>query len=233
LLQVRDLRVKYNKNDERSVLQDINFSVFQGERLAVIGSNGAGKSTLLLTLIGVIQAQGGEMIVGGIPVKPEHLRELRQHTGMVFQNPDDQLFMPTIQEDIAFGLRNYGVEERIIAERIEAILGQLGISHLKNRLSHKLSGGEKRLAALAGVLVMNPSMLLMDEPSSFLDPRARRTLITILNTLPQTMVIATHDFDLALNLCQRTIVLKEGVIAAEGLTQDLLHDAALLEQCGL
>jgi cobalt/nickel transport system ATP-binding protein len=177
--------------------------------------------------------KAGEIIAGDIPVTQERLRDLRQLVGMVFQNPDDQLFMPTVLEDIAFGLRNYGFDEKTIETRIDAILGRLGIVHLKNRMSHRLSGGEKRLVALAGVLVMEPSLLLMDEPSSFLDPRARRTLITILDDLPQTMVIATHDLDLALTLCRRTILLKQGHIFADASTTELLHDPVLLEQCGL
>jgi cobalt/nickel transport system ATP-binding protein len=227
------LTVQYNKTDGKTVLQDLSFSVAPGERLALIGSNGAGKSTLLLTLIGVIKPLAGEMLISGIPVKQERLRELRQQAGMVFQNPDDQLFMPTVQDDIAFGLDNYGFDEKTIEARTDAILEQLGIRHLKNRMSHKLSGGEKRLAALAGVLVMEPSLLLLDEPSSFLDPRSRRTLITVLDSLPQTMIIATHDLDLALLLCSRTIFLKEGRVFADGPTQELLADQALQERCGL
>jgi cobalt/nickel transport system ATP-binding protein len=233
LVQVTNLRVQYAKTDETPVLQDISFSVSPGERVALIGSNGAGKSTLLLTLIGVIKPWGGTMVIGDIPVKQEGLRELRRKTGMVFQNPEDQLFMPTVAEDIGFGLRNYGFDEKTIESRTRAILERLGISHLENRMSHKLSGGEKRLAALAGVLVMEPSLLLMDEPSSFLDPRSRRVLITVLDSLSQTMIIATHDVDLALALCSRTLFLKAGRVCAEGPTEELVQDQALLERWGL
>jgi cobalt/nickel transport system ATP-binding protein len=233
MLQVTNLTVKYHKADETTALQNLSFSVQPGERLALMGANGAGKSTLLLTLIGVIPPLGGEILIDAIPVKPERLPELRQKAGMVFQNPDDQLFMPTVEDDIAFGLRNYGFDEQIIEARTDAILGQLGISHLKHRMSHKLSGGEKRRVALAGVLVMEPSLLLLDEPASFLDSQSRRTLIKVLDTLPQTMLIATHDLDLALRLCSRTIFLKEGCICADGPTHELLADQALQERCGL
>jgi cobalt/nickel transport system ATP-binding protein len=233
LLHITDLTVTYSGASERTALQEIAFSLQAGERLALIGANGAGKSTLLLTLIGIMTPLKGEIFVGDIPVTRERLKDLRQMAGMVFQNPDDQLFMPMVFEDIAFGLRNYGFDEKTIEARITAILGQLGISHLKNRMSHRLSGGEKRLAALAGVLVMEPSLILMDEPSSFLDPRARRTLITILDALRQTMVIATHDLDLALRLCRRAILLKQGRIFADGPVGELLDDPVLLENCGL
>ncbi|MDR3335075.1 MAG: energy-coupling factor ABC transporter ATP-binding protein [Treponema sp.] len=233
MLHVTNLTVTYKGAGDAVVLGDITFSLRLGERLALIGANGAGKSTLLLSLIGIMTPKAGEIIAGDIPVTQERLRDLRQLVGMVFQNPDDQLFMPTVLEDIAFGLRNYGFDEKTIEARIDAMLGRLGIAHLKNRMSHRLSGGEKRLVALAGVLVMEPSLLLMDEPSSFLDPRARRTLITILDDLPQTMVIATHDLDLALTLCRRTILLKQGRIFADGPVGELLDDPVLLEQCGL
>jgi cobalt/nickel transport system ATP-binding protein len=232
MLCVKNLTVQYSSAGP-AVLQDISFSLAPGERVALIGANGAGKSTLLLSIIGVIRAQGGEIILGGVPMNQEKIRALRQLAGMVFQHPDDQLFMPTVVDDVSFGLRNYGFDETIIETRITAILDQLGISHLKNRLSHHLSGGEKRLAALAGVLVMEPSLLLLDEPSSFLDPRSRRILISILAKLPQTMLVATHDLDLAQDLCPRLILLKGGRVLAEGQTQELLQDHALLYRAGL
>ncbi|MHB9293638.1 cobalt/nickel transport system ATP-binding protein [Hollandina sp. SP2] len=232
MLHVKHLTVQYSPADPL-VLEDISFSLEPAERVALIGANGAGKSTLLLTLIGVIKPREGGITLGGIPMNQERLRELRQMAGMVFQDPDNQLFMPTLIDDIGFGLRNYGFDEKTIEARITAILAQLGISHLKNRLSHKLSGGEKRLAALAGVLVMEPSLLLLDEPSAFLDPRSRRTLISILAGLPQTMLVATHDLDLAQDLCPRAMLLKEGRVFVEGPTQELLQNHTLLEQAGL
>jgi cobalt/nickel transport system ATP-binding protein len=141
--------------------------------------------------------------------------------------------MPTVYEDAAFGPRNYGLPEEKIEARMDQILAQLGITHLKNRMTHKLSVGEKRPAALAGILTMEPHLLLMDEPSSFLDPSSRRRLIEILDTLPQAMLVATHDLDLALDLCPRALLLKEGCVHADGSTEEILSDAALLETCEL
>ncbi|MDR3131209.1 MAG: energy-coupling factor ABC transporter ATP-binding protein [Treponema sp.] len=232
MVQVQNLTVQYGSEDPL-VLQDLGFSLEPGARVALIGANGAGKSTLLLSLLGLIKPRTGEITLGGIPMSRERLGELRKLAGMVFQDPDTQLFMPTLADDIGFGLRNYGFDEKTIEARIAAILAQLGIGHLKNRLSHKLSGGEKRLAALAGVLVMEPALLLLDEPSAFLDPRSRRTLISILAGLPQTMLVATHDLALALELCPKAILLKEGRVFAEGLTRELLQDHTLLDQAGL
>jgi len=233
MLSVTDLSVKYNASDEVYALREVGFSIQAGEHVALIGANGAGKSTLLLALCGILAAVSGRVTVEDTVLEKKTLRELRQKAGMVFQNPDDQLFMPTLYEDVAFGLRNYGFAEDKIESKMDNVLEWLGISHLKNRMSHKLSGGEKRLAALAGVLVMEPSVLLMDEPSSFLDPRARRRLIEVLNRLPQTMLIATHDLDMALDLCHRVIVLKEGHVWADAPAKSALRDASLLEECGL
>ncbi|GHV91337.1 cobalt ABC transporter ATP-binding protein [Spirochaetia bacterium] len=233
MIEVKHLTVKYNVKEAQAALDDINFTVESGERIALIGANGAGKSTLLLTLIGVLPPSSGDLCVDGIPVKKDTLREIRRRMGLVFQNPDDQLFMPTVEEDIAFGQRNYGLDEETIQKRTAAVLESLDISRLEHRLAHHLSGGEKRLAALAGVLVMEPAILLLDEPGSFLDPRSRRNLISILSGLSQTMVIATHDFYLAQKLCSRVILLAEGRICADGPAEEVLGDAALLEENGL
>jgi cobalt/nickel transport system ATP-binding protein len=232
IIQAARLSVKYQGRDGAAALGGISFSVAAGERIALIGANGAGKSTLLLTLAGVIPPAEGELSVCGLPVVKENLRELRRRMGLVFQNPDDQLFMPAVEEDIAFGPRNYGLDEEDIARRISGVLGELRISPLRRRLSHNLSGGEKRLAALAGVLVMEPELLLLDEPSSFLDPRSRRNLIRILGGLTQTLLIATHDLELARALCSGVILLKEGRIAAAGGPAEILDHPALLEEGG-
>jgi cobalt/nickel transport system ATP-binding protein len=233
MIRAENLTVTYNVRDEAAALRGVSFSAEGGERLALIGANGAGKSTLLLTLVGVIPAAAGGLSVCGIPVERKNFHELRRRANLLFQNPDDQLFMPTVEEDAAFGPRNYGIDEKTIAARMEAIFAELGISHLRQRLSHKLSGGEKRLAALAGILIMEPSLLLLDEPTSFLDPRSRRGLIRILAGLRQTMVIATHDLDFARSLCNRVVLLKEGRIAADGPAAEILDNAPLLEGCGL
>ncbi len=232
-LKVTNLSVKYSASDKDCALRSVEFTVQSGERIALIGANGAGKSTLLMTLVGILPASSGVIAVDNTVLEKKTLQELRQKVGMVFQNPDNQLFMPTVYEDIAFGPRNYGLDEKETERKVDAILAKLDISHLKGRLSHKLSGGEKRLAALASVLVMEPDTLLMDEPSSFLDPKARRRLMGVLDTLPQNMIIATHDMDMALELCHRVILLKEGSVHADALAKEILHDRALLEACGL
>ena len=233
MLKVSGVSVKYQVTDERCAVSDIGFSLKAGERVALIGANGAGKSTLLLALCGIIEPQSGEISICGTVMEKKTLNDLRKKTGMVFQNPDDQLFMPSVYADITFGPRNYGVPEETIKEKAHIVMRQLGISHLKERLSHKLSSGEKRLAVLAGILIMEPSILLMDEPSSFLDPKARRRLIGILDELPETMLIATHDLDFALDLCSRAVLLKEGRIYSDAPAGEILRDAALLKECGL
>jgi cobalt/nickel transport system ATP-binding protein len=233
VIQARHLTVKYVPADEPAALRDISFRVRRGERVALLGANGAGKSTLFLALVGALAPASGGLSVAGIPVEKKTLPEARRKLGMVFQNPDDQLFMPTVYEDIAFGPRNYAVAENLIKDRADRILEELGISHLASRMSAKLSGGEKRLAALAGVLVMEPEALLLDEPSSFLDPRSRRRLTGILLGLKQTLMIATHDIEFARNVCERVILLKDGRIAADGPGAEILGNARLLEEGGL
>jgi len=233
LILVENLTVKYNASEEGCALRDISFSLQNGERVALIGANGAGKSTLLLSLVGVLAASAGSIALDQIEMNKSNLAHLREKIGMVFQNPDHQLFMPTVYEDIAFGPRNFGCSEEEIAFRMDRVLESLGIQHLKDRLLPRLSGGEKRLVALAGVLVMNPQLLLLDEPSSMLDPRARRRLITILDSLPQSLLLATHDLDMALDLCDRVILLKKGMIYADGPAAQILSNAQLLDKCGL
>ncbi|GHV33455.1 putative ABC transporter ATP-binding protein [Clostridia bacterium] len=215
MVEVRALSVKYDR--DISALNGVSFTVNRGERVALIGANGAGKSTLLLSVAGVIAPSGGELTA---PASAD--------IGVLFQNPDDQLFMPTVAEDVAFGPLNRGEA----SPDVDKVLETLGIAHLKNRMTHRLSGGEKRLAALAGVLITRPSLLLLDEPSSFLDPRARRKLIEILRTLSQSMLVATHDLDLALDLCGRVIILENGEIRADA-GAEILHDIPLLKDCGL
>ncbi|MDR1898395.1 MAG: energy-coupling factor ABC transporter ATP-binding protein [Treponema sp.] len=233
MIRAANLRVGYRLKGEAPALRDVSFTVEAGKRIALIGANGAGKSTLLLALTGILLPEGGELEAAGIPVKKERLRELRQRVGLVFQNPDDQLFMPTVEEDIAFGPRNSGLGEADIAARTEALTERLGIGRVRNRVSHHLSGGEKRLAALAGVLIMEPALLLLDEPSSFLDPRSRRRLMDVLAGLDETMLIATHDLDLALDLCHEVIFLNEGAVAARSPVPGLLADGPFLRGIGL
>jgi cobalt/nickel transport system ATP-binding protein len=230
-LRASHLTVKYDATVNIPALCDVSFAIAEGERVAILGANGAGKTTLLLASVGVLPVAGGELELCGLPVTKATLPEVRRKAGMVFQNPDDQLFMPTVGEDITFGPRNYRVAEADIKARTGRVLAGLNIAHLAQRMTGTLSGGEKRLAALAGVLVMEPSVLLLDEPTSFLDPRARRNLTAILSELPQTLVIATHDLHLAEDLCDRVIVFKNGEMVADVPVGDI--DADLLEKAGL
>jgi cobalt/nickel transport system ATP-binding protein len=234
LVEAVHLQVRYAETDleERPVLEDLNFSLGEREKLALIGANGAGKSTLLLCLAGALLPSGGSLQVAGIPIRRGTLGELRRRVGLVFQNPEDQFFMPTVEEDIAFGPRNFGMDEGVLEEKMDALLESLGIRDLRKRSAQRLSGGEKRLVGLAGILILEPSLLLLDEPSSFLDPRSRRRLLGILRTLPQAMILATHDISLARDLCSRVILLRGGRIFWDG-PPACLENAALLEEAGL
>jgi cobalt/nickel transport system ATP-binding protein len=233
MVRAEGLGVVYNEKDEKPVLDGLDFSVREVERIALMGAFGAGKSTLLLTLTGVLLPHKGALVVNGIQVKKENLRELRRGCGLVFQNPDDQIFMPTVEDDVSFGPGNYGMDEAEIKERVEKILASLGIGELRGRLAHHLSGGEKRLAALAGILVMEPALLLLDEPLAFLDPAARRRLIAVLQGLPQTMILSTHDGDMARGFCSRCMVLRKGRICADGPPGEILACPDRLLQWGL
>lgn len=231
MLLVEHLTVAYPGRPP--ALEDVSFSVQAGERVALLGANGAGKSTLLLTLAGAILPGSGSVTLDGTKLDKESRTSFHQKAGMVFQNPEDQLFLPTVEEDVSFGLRNLGLSEQMVQQRREQVLAQLGIAALSERLTHRLSGGEKRMAALAGVLAMQPSLLLLDEPFTFLDPRGRGRLLQCLEGLSQGMLLATHDLQLALSLCSRAIVLDGGRVAADGPTQELLRDEARLERWGL
>ena len=230
LLKVNDLSIEYA--DGTPAVESVSFSMEAGENIALIGANGAGKTSLLLALVGVLQAKRGEISVGDITVSKNNLRKARSLIGMVFQNPDDQLFMPSIYEDVAFGPRSYGCDETETAGRANAALARLGIEHLAKRSPLKLSGGEKRVAAIATVLAMNPEILLFDEPTAFLDPRARRNLTSILLDLPQGKLIATHDLSFVEEICSRVLLLQNGKLVEDG-AKTLLHDNVKLEAAGL
>lgn len=203
----------------------------------MIGANGAGKTSLLLALVGILPLSAGSIHIDGLVLQAgvqdkDVLKKLRVKTGLVFQNPEDQLFMPGIYEDLAFGPRNMGLGEDEVRRRVEAALTLLGIAQLRDRSSLKLSGGEQRLAALATVLTMEPDLMLFDEPTAFLDPRARRCLIRTLISLPHTKLIATHDIGFALEVCDRAVLLREGSVFAAG-PITLLTDPDLMDRCGL
>ncbi|GMO39752.1 MAG: ABC transporter ATP-binding protein [Treponemataceae bacterium] len=217
MLEVNNLTVRYNPDDSVPALNEISFSLRDGEKIALIGNNGAGKSTLLLTLVGILLPESGSVVVDGIALNKNTVNEIRGKIGLVMQNPDDQLFMPTVFDDIAFGPRAKGIAEPLVEQKVDGVMSRLGIAPLKTRLTHRLSGGEKRLAALAGILVTEPSIMLFDEPATFLDPPARARLIDILCGLSQSMIIATHDLDLAAKLCSRELLLERGRL---GRTED-------------
>lgn len=225
--------VHFRYPDGTPALHDVTFSVSHGESVALVGANGAGKSTLLMHLMGFLTPAEGEVRIGEVPVTRGTLHDIRRSIGMVFQDPDDQLFMPSVAEDVAFGPLNLGLPDVEVHARVDDALARVGASHLKDRPPHRLSGGEKRAVSIATVLAMCPNALVMDEPSSNLDPRARRNLIGLLATFEHTKIIATHDLDLALELCERTIVMSGGAITADGPTREVFGDDELLQSSGL
>lgn len=231
LVEARDLAYAYP--DGHPALDGVNFTIHHGESVAIIGGNGAGKSTLLLHLNGVLTPSRGEVRIGDFPITRENLAEVRRTVGMIFQDADDQLFMPTVFDDVAFGLAHQGLAPADIEARVMQALETVGAAHLRSRPPYRLSGGEKRAVAIAGVLVMQPSILVMDEPSSGLDPAARRRLINLLAGFAHTRIIATHDLDMVLDLCSRVLVMHQGRIAADGPPADLFADAELLRRCNL
>jgi cobalt/nickel transport system ATP-binding protein len=218
--------------DGTRAVDSLTFSVERGENVALIGANGAGKTSLLLALAGVLPMCGGTVEADGVVMGKKTLQIIRQRVGLVFQNPDDQLFMPNIYEDIAFGPRNFGCTEEETRERTEEALTWLGILPLAQRSPLKMSGGERRLAALATVLAMRPDYMLFDEPTAFLDPRARRALTELLLRLPQGKIVATHDLALAADTCPRVLLLQAGRLIADG-GADILRDDGALRAAGL
>jgi len=211
---IDNITVRYA--DGTMALNDVSIDIKAGERVALTGSNGAGKTSLLLSLVGVLRPDTGSIMIGDVPVDKEHLLTVRRKVGLVFQNPDDQLFMPRIYDDVAFGPRNFGHTEEEVREKVDAVLERLGIPHLADRSSLKLSGGEKRVCAIATVLVMQPRVMLFDEPTAFLDMKAKARFLEILSELDQTRIIATHDPALAADVSDRVIVLESGRIIDEG-----------------
>lgn len=210
------------------VVENLSFSIEKGETVGLIGANGAGKSTIMKLMLGLLSGSGS-IRVDGLTVSKENLSEIRRKIGFVLQDSDNQMFMPTVYEDMIFGPRNYGLSKEAADRKVDAILEQLGLQELKHRHNHKISGGEKRMAAIATILAMEPEMILMDEPSTALDPVNRRTVINTINRLPQTKLIASHDLDMILDTCQRVILLSHGAIVADGDAETILRDKALLE----
>lgn len=229
MIDVENLNVTYS--DGTNAVKDLNIKIQNGENIALIGSNGAGKTSLIMALVGVVDFDG-KIIIDGIRSKKETISKIRQRVGVILQNPDDQLFMPTVYDDIAFGLRNQGFSENDIEAHVFECMEMLGITSLKDKMANHLSGGQKRTVALATVLVMEPDIILMDEPTAFLDHRSRRILIQHLKKIKQTKIIATHDLAFAAEICERTILLKEGIIAADGKSKEILYNDSLMEYCG-
>jgi cobalt/nickel transport system ATP-binding protein len=230
-LQVTGLHFAYP--DGHVALRGVDLTVPQGERVALLGPNGAGKTTFVLHLNGINTAGAGRVEVGGLTVDPRDragLKEVRRRVGIVFQDPDDQLFMPTVAEDVAFGPANLGLRGAELAERVDEALDAVGMSFARDRAPHHLSFGQRRRVAVATVLAMRPEILVLDEPSSNLDPASRRELAGILRSLPVTLLMVTHDLPYALELCPRSVILDDGRIAADGATRELLADAELLER---
>lgn len=225
--------VSFTYPDGNQALDTVSFLLGHGESVGIVGANGAGKSTLLSILTGILFPQHGTVRVGDMPVNKKTLPEIRRSVGLVFQEPDDQLFMTTVYDDVAFGPRNYKLDETEVEQRVMQALEEVGIAHLTERPPYKLSGGEKRLAAIAAVTSMRPDILIMDEPTASLDPKARRKVMNILKGFHHTKIITSHDLDMIMDMCSRTIVLKKGTIAADGKTVDILGNSQLMEDCGL
>lgn len=227
-LEVTDLHYTYP--DGQAALTGVSFQVTPGERVALLGPNGAGKTTLAHHLNGIRRADRGVVTVGELVLGDDTLDEIRKLVGLVFQNPDDQLFMPTVKEDVAFGPANLGVSGTELEAVVSAALAAVEAEDLRNRVPHHLSGGERRRVSLATVLAMKPSILVLDEPTSGLDPAGRRELIEVLQSLDVAQLVITHDLYFALELCSRALIMDEGVVVADGETDGLLSDEQLLSR---
>ncbi len=225
MLEFKNVSFSYG---DHPVLDNLSFKINDGEAVGLIGANGAGKSTIMKLVLGLLAGEG-EISLDNIPVCKKNLAEIRKKIGFVLQDSDNQMFMPTVYEDMIFGPMNYGMSREEADRRVDEVLASLNLTELKHRSNHKISGGEKRMAAIATILAMQPEVILMDEPSTALDPVNRRTVINTVNSLKQTKLIASHDLDMILDTCDRVILLSRGKIAADGDAEKILSDKALLE----
>ena len=231
IISVSDLSFGYDS--KRKVLENINFQLKKGESVGLVGANVVGKSTLLRILVGLNTGFQGDVMVNNIPLEKKNLKTIRKNVGYVFQDADSQLFMSTVFDDVAFAPRNYGMSEAEVNEKTMEALKVVHIEQLKDKQIYKLSGGEKKLASIATILSTEPDVILMDEPSVALDPKNRRNLINILNRLNQAKIIASHDLNMIMDTCERTILLSDGKIIKDGNTKEILLDKELMEESGL
>lgn len=230
-IQIEQLSYRYHQ--DAWALQGVSLTIQSGEHVALLGANGAGKSTLLSHLNSYLLPQQGTLLINGLALNSTTAPQIRQQVGMVFQDADHQLFMPTVAQDVAFGPHNLGLDQATVTQRVEQALQQVGALHLQTTAPYHLSGGQKRAVAIATVLAMQPDILVMDEPSANLDPKARRMLIELLRQRQEALLVATHDLEMALAVCQRAIILQQGKVIADGPIQTLLQDEVLLQQAEL
>ena len=231
ILKIQDLCYSYEKGVE--ILKGISFCAHEGESIGIIGANGIGKSTLMKLMVGLYLDYAGTLEVAGHAVNKKNLNHIREHIGYVFQDSDSQLFLSTVEEDVAFGPRNYGFSEEEVERRVQEALSKVHIENLREKSNYKLSGGEKKLASIATILSMEPDIIIMDEPSIALDPRNRRNLIGILNEIKSLKIITSHDLDFVMDTCERVLLLDEGRIIADDKSEVILRDKELLEAHGL
>ena len=225
--------VVYKYPDGFKAIDNISININKGEKVGLIGSNGAGKTTFLQLIIGALNLNSGSIILDDITLSKKNIKEIRKKVGYIFQDSDNQLFMNKVYEDISFGLRNMNLSSAEIKDRVSNISKYLDIEDILDKNIYKLSGGQKKLVAIAGILVMNPSLILMDEPSVALDPKARRKLINILKELDETILIASHDLDMILDVCDRVILIDNGKLVVDGVSKEILTNEDLLESSNL
>lgn len=225
--------VSFHYPDGTEALRNVHFRITHGESVGIIGANGAGKSTLLQHMNGSLMPTSGSINIGDVLLSPKTRREIRKKIGIVFQNPDDQLFMPTVFDDVAFGPLNLGMDEEHVRERVHHALNMVHCLDLRDKPPHHLSAGQKKAVAIATVMAMEPDIVAMDEPSASLDPRSRRSLIKLLKTFSHSKIITSHDLDLVLDICERCIVLKDGEIVVDGRSAEILVNKQLLEDNNL